>query len=94
MIHSEQPAGLIKVLTNVEAPYGDRSDAAIGLRYYDEPPAEAALRDVLKETSDLDLADWCAESLAIIWERTGRHGEPYIRQLDDRKRVLVKRYVK
>lgn len=65
-----QPQGLISVLLDQSAEYGDRDDAAMDLGAYDEPEAEAALLSVacLPET-DPDLAERCGESLGEIWSR-------------------------
>lgn len=68
-----QPAGVIAVLLDTKAPFGDRHDAAMDLARFDEPEAERALSDCLlaKET-DPDLADACAESVAELWARKRR----------------------
>jgi len=65
-----QPQGLIGVLLDESAEYGDRDDAAMDLGAYDEPEAEEALLSVacLPET-DPNLAERCGESLGEIWSR-------------------------
>ena len=70
---TNQPAGLIEVLLNQDAEFGDRDDAAIDLGAFDEIDAENALAQVAcDETADENLADSCGESLAEIWCRKGR----------------------
>jgi len=69
---SGQPSGLIQVLLDVDAEYGDRHDAAMDLGAFDEKSVEEALaRFACDEDGDKDLADACAESLAEIWCRKG-----------------------
>ena len=69
---SGQPEGLIAVLLNRAAQFGDRDDAALDLGDDDEPAAEKALlRVVLDHTEDEDLADTAGESLSQIWSRKG-----------------------
>lgn len=68
----EQPGGLIQVLLNVEAEFGDRHDAAMDLGSFDEESVEEALAHLACDPgTDDDLADACAESLAEIWCRKG-----------------------
>ena len=67
-----QPEGLIGVLLDRSAEYGDRDDAAIDLWYFDDPRVEAALVQVVTDpTDDRDLADTCLDSLQQIWSRRG-----------------------
>jgi|SRR5918992_846519 hypothetical protein len=69
---AEQPAGLIGVLLDAGAEFGDRDDAALDLGEFDEPEAEAALLAVAADpATDLALAEMCVESLAEIWARKG-----------------------
>ena len=64
----KQPEGLIAVLLNTGAEFGDRDDAAMDLRVFDEPEAEEALLTVAEDpTTDPMLAERCAESLGEIW---------------------------
>ncbi len=70
---SPQPEGLISVLLDRAAPEGDRDDAAMDLGQFDDPGAEAALREVASDpTTPEVIADSCGESLAGIWLRQGR----------------------
>ncbi len=70
---TEQPKGLISVLLDITAEFGDRDDAAMDLSDYDEPEAEEALSKVaLDESTDTHLAERCSESLAEIWCRKER----------------------
>lgn len=68
-----QPEGLISVLLNTEAGYGDRDDAAMDLGEFDEPAVEEALlKVVLSPTEDEGIADSAGESLWQIWSRKGK----------------------
>lgn len=65
-----QPAGLISVLVNRLAPFGDRSDAAMDLGAFDEPEAAAALIQVATDaTENQDQVEECRESLMDIQRR-------------------------
>jgi hypothetical protein len=69
----KQPEGLISVLLNAEAEFGDRDDAAMDLGEFDEPAAEEALlKVVLSQTEDEGIADRAGESLWQIWTRKGK----------------------
>lgn len=62
--------GLIEVLLNREAEFGDRDDAAMDLAAYDDEQAEHALMSIAEDiTVNKLLAERCAESLAEIWVR-------------------------
>ncbi len=66
----KQPEGLICVLLDKDAEYGDRDDAAMDLAAYDEPEAESALIKVACDPEVYEgLADSCGESLGEIWVR-------------------------
>lgn len=65
-----QPQGLIGVLLNTTAEYGDRDDTAMDLGAYDEPEAEEALLKVASDpVTDAALAETCGKSLGEIWVR-------------------------
>jgi hypothetical protein len=67
-----QPSGLIQVLLDTGAEFGDRHDAAMDLGAFDEEGVEEALaRLACDEGINDDLADACGESLAEIWCRKG-----------------------
>jgi hypothetical protein len=67
-----QPSGLIQVLLDVRAEFGDRHDAAMDLGAFDETEVEEALARLACDVgTDDDLADACGESLAEIWCRKG-----------------------
>ena len=69
----EQPAGLIAVLLDADAPFGDRDDAAMDLGGYDEPEAEVALTTIVVDAAeDEELIDTAGESLWQIWNRQGK----------------------
>jgi len=69
-VQVQQPQGLISVLLNSNAEYGDRDDAAMDLGSFDDPQAEDALLKVaLDSSTDPDLADRCRESLMEIQRR-------------------------
>jgi hypothetical protein len=70
---AKQPEGLISVLLDTNAEFGDRDDAAMDLGEYDEPAAEEALlKVVLSQVEDDDIADTAGESLWQIWTRKGK----------------------
>lgn len=77
MIQSiKQPEGLIKVLLNINAEFGDRDDAAMDLGGFDEIEVEQALAKIACDSNvDEGLADSCGESLAEIWCRQSRLNE-------------------
>ena len=69
---NRQPSGLIQVLLDEMAEYGDRHDAAMDLGSFDAERVENALVRVASDkTTDEDLADACGESLAEVWCRKG-----------------------
>ena len=69
----EQPQGLIELLLDKNAEFGDRDDAAMDLYKYDEPEAEQALIRVVQDMNeDADILDSAGESLAEIWKRKAR----------------------
>ena len=64
--------GLVELLRDTHAEYGDRDDAAMELGAFDNPEVEEALAAVAADPqSDSELADPCGESLAQIWIRKG-----------------------
>lgn len=66
----KQPEGLITVLLDKNAEYGDRDDAAMDLAAYGTPEAISALVTIACDPEiDEGLADSCGESLAEIWIR-------------------------
>ena len=70
----KQPEGLISVLLDSTAEFGDRHDAAMDLAAFDEPAAEQALlRIALDGSSDEQLADEAGHSVWEIWRRKGTH---------------------
>lgn len=76
MTRVSQPGGLVAVLLDRNAPFGDRHDAAMDLARFDEDEAERALTScLLDELTNQDLADACAESLAEVWARKRRVDE-------------------
>lgn len=69
---NSQPGGLIRVLLDEAAGYGDRHDAAMDLGAFDGEAVEGALAQVACDSSaDEGLADACGESLAEMWCRKG-----------------------
>ena len=82
MTSSGQPAGLISVLLDSAAEFGDRHDAAMDLAEYDDPSAEQALlRIALDSAADGDLADEAGHSLSQIWRRAGKHDSSLVAQM-------------
>ena len=70
---SNQPTGLLIVLADRAAEFGDRHDAAMDLGSYDEPEVEVALLAVASNLSeDPDIADAAGESLSEVWRRKGK----------------------
>jgi HEAT repeat protein len=66
----KQPDGLVRLLLDKGAEFGDRDDAAMDLGQFDEPVAEQALTTIVEDMSeDADIADAAGESLAEIWKR-------------------------
>lgn len=66
----EQPAGLIGVLLDRNAEFGDRHDAAMDLSEFDSADVEAALEDVIQDkTEDPDLVEECEQSLQEVRRR-------------------------
>lgn len=77
-----QPQGLIDVLLNPQAEYGDRHDAAMDLGAFDGMDVEEALSLVASDaTANEGLADACGESLGQIWSRTGSVNEKLLIEL-------------
>ena len=67
---NKQPQGLISVLLDTNAEFGDRSDAAMDLGEFDDEAAEEALASVANDpSSDADIVELCRESLAEISAR-------------------------
>ncbi len=65
-----QPDGLIDVLLDRDAPFGDRHDAAMDLADYDNPEAINALTKVKDDPSeDADIAEEAGQSLLEIDRR-------------------------
>jgi hypothetical protein len=78
----EQPRGLIQVLLDAGAEFGDRHDAAMDLGAFDGEEVEAALALLACDTStDPDLADACGESLAEVWCRKGHFEQDVLTRL-------------
>ena len=70
----KQPDGLISVLLDTNAEFGDRDDAAMDPGEYDDPAVEEALlKVVLSQDEDEDIADRAGESLWEIWTRKGKN---------------------
>ena len=66
----QQPAGLVGVLLNREAEFGDRHDAAMDLSEYDGAAVEAALEQVISnKAEDPDLIEECEQSLQQVRRR-------------------------
>ena len=79
-----QPEGLISVLLDRNAPFGDRDDAAMDLAAFETPESENALTSIVLDlTEDDDLVERAAESLADIWTRTRRFNRDVFARLPD-----------
>ena len=65
-----QPQGLISVLLDPDAEFGDRHDAAMGLASYDDTDAVAALTQIKSDPrEDADIVEEAAQSLLKIHAR-------------------------
>jgi hypothetical protein len=63
----KQPDGLISVLLNREAAFGDRHDAAMDLSEFAGKDVEAALQQIIADrTEHADLVEECEQSLQAI----------------------------
>lgn len=79
---NDQPAGLIRVLLDSSAEYGDRHDAALALSGFTDDSAEQALAGVAcDERADSKLVDVCGQSLAEIWCTRSRISDPILIRL-------------
>lgn len=73
--HIKQPEGLISVLLDYSAEFGDRDDAAMDLGAFDGPDVEKALlKIVCNKSEDENIIDRAAESLSEVWARSGEKG--------------------
>jgi hypothetical protein len=78
----KQPAGLISVLLDSSAEFGDRDDAAMDLEAFDEPEAEEALLTIaLDPMVDEFLADRAGESIWGIWKRKQKYDANIVRKM-------------
>ncbi len=69
-IDAIQPAGLVAVLLDREAPFGDRHDAAMDLAQYDEPEGWEALTSVKNDPNeDPHIVEEAEQSLLEIHRR-------------------------
>ena len=67
---ANQPAGLVSVLQDRSAPFGDRHDAAMDLAGYDDPEVVEALTKVKEDPSeDTEIVEEAAQSLLEIRRR-------------------------
>lgn len=77
----KQPEAAVRALLDPNAK-DDWDDIAKDLAAYDEPDVEAVLaRLAIAPTTDPDLAETCAESLATIWSRRGGFDSDILRRL-------------
>jgi hypothetical protein len=88
MRSTPQPQGLISVLTDKIAEFGDRHDAAMDLEAYDESIAEDALILIVTDISeDEDIVDAAAESLLAIWHRKNKRDAGVIAKMHSAART-------
>ena len=67
MRRQKQPNGLIAVLLDRSAEFGDRHDAAMDLAFYDDPAAISALESVISDPAeDPDTVEEAEQSLIEI----------------------------
>lgn len=65
-----QPAGLISVLLDREADFGDRHDAAMDLSELDGEAVVLALNQIIEDkTEDPDIVEECEQSLLDLKRR-------------------------
>jgi hypothetical protein len=89
-VGAKQPQGLILVLLDSNAEYGDRDDAAMDLANFDGDEVESALAQVACDAaSDPELADTCGESLAEFWARRGLVNGEILRALPPASRDIA-----
>jgi hypothetical protein len=68
--NAPQPEGLISVLLNSDAEFGDRHDAAMDLSEFDGEAVESALEQIIADkTEDSDLVEECEQSLLDVRRR-------------------------
>lgn len=86
----DQPAGLIAVLTERQAEFGDRLDAAMDLGEFNEPEAYTALAGrVIDPEEDSEIARECALSLVDIWRRRGRGDDQLMTTMTPEARAIA-----
>lgn len=84
-----KPDGLINVLLDSSAEFGDRDDAAMDLGAFDESHAFDALYSIASDPgADADLQERCGESLAQICRRQSRSGNDFVDRLSPSARRL------
>ena len=67
---NQQPEGLIRVLLDRGAEFGDRHDAAMDLSEFDGEDVETALEKViLDKNEDRELVEECEQSLREVRRR-------------------------
>ena len=88
----QQPSGLISVLLDQSAEFGDRDDAAMDLGSYDGHEVEEALLKVVLDHSENDeLIDSAVESLAEVWQRSGCENPVLVGKMHPVARKLFER---
>ena len=91
-IATAQPGGLIAVLLDTSAEFGDRSDAAMDLSSFDEPAVEEALLTIVqRETEDEGIADSAGESLWEVWRRKGKYDAEMVARMHPAARKFFQR---
>ena len=89
MLVVEQPEGLISVLLDRAAEFGDRDDAAMDLSAYPSASVENALLKVACDPSeDADLQEACGESLAELWTQGSTAPTDHLRRLEPSARAI------
>ncbi len=88
MPDAPQPQGLISVLSDTKADFGDRHDAAMDLGAYDDVTAEKALVETVTDADeDEDIVDAAAESLQEIWLRKNKRDDELIAKMRPTARI-------
>ncbi len=90
MPKQNQPDGLISVLLDEKAEFGDRDDAATDLAAYDEAAVESALLTIAPG-KDADLADSAGHSIWEIWRRKQKHDAEIVARMHPEARKFFQR---
>jgi len=95
MAVNRQPAGLISLLLDKTAEFGDRDDAAMDLGSFDQPAVVSVLATVASDPSeDDDIVARSGESLAKLWAERGSVDEGLFDRLRPAAKTEVRAYLR